>query len=79
MSVKFAEDRKAEVLIKDRDKNVEKLRIALAMSGLNLSYHYTDLLNEVMKKIDDPEFNIGDAHDIRFDWETKWLKYHEKE
>ncbi len=75
----FEKESKASVLIKDREKKIEYIRIALAMSGLGLSYQHIDLLDKVLKKIDelkDGKFSINDGTTIEAEWQEKWLQYH---
>ncbi len=80
--IDFEKDSKASVLIKDREKKIEYVRIALAMSGLGLSYQYVDLIDKVLRRIDDLEegkFSIEDATTIEHKWQEKWLQYHKKD
>lgn len=66
-----------DVKIKDRDKKIEQLRLALAMVDIGVSYPTCDLLADVMNTIDekDGEFSIKDAAEIKVVWEKRWDKY----
>jgi len=71
----------AEVLIKDRDKEVEQLRLALVLSGVNASYTTVDLIHRVqmvLKRKKD-QFSIKDAAEIEVVHGKYWDDYFSKQ
>ena len=66
-----------EVLIKDRDPNIENLRLALGMVGITINYQLTELIIKVQNVTrEHPEnFSISNATVLRKSWSDKWEKY----
>jgi len=70
-----------KVKIKDRDKEVEMLRMALNMAGINVDHVVTDLINDVFRKlvVKGGQFSMRDATDIQVNHEEKWERYFKKQ
>ena len=66
-----------EVKIKDREKEVEHLRMALAMSEFGVNYQHADLINIVVKEIQTlgDKFSLADGARILYKWKSKWEIY----
>ena len=61
----------------EREKEVNNVKIALNLVGINVDYPTTELITkslEVLKEMDD-EMNIEDASKIQVAWEEKWKEY----
>ena len=58
----------SEVLIKDRKKEIEYIRIALCMAEIHIDYQIADLINRVLKELDKQkgEFKIDDSIKILY-------------
>lgn len=69
------------VLIKDREKETEQLRLALNMSGISVNYQTTDLIKKVFDahKKHKGNFNVSHCLDIERKWEQKWHAYFKPE
>lgn len=68
-----------KVKIKDQDKNVRQLQMALNLVGINVDYITTDLIAKTLVVYSDKEgaMNLEDATDIKVEHEEKWDKYFE--
>ena len=66
-----------EVKIKDREKEVEHLRMALAMSEFGVNYQHADLINIVVKETQTlgDKFSLADGARILYKWKSKWEIY----
>lgn len=67
------------VEFKDRDAEIDALRMALNMVGVNINYETIDLVLLVQKdlKAKGPEkFSIRCAAQIASSWESCWTKYY---
>ena len=66
-----------EVKIKDREKEVEYLRMALAMSEFGVNYQHADLINMVVKETQAlrDKFSVADGVRILYKWKSKWEIY----
>ena len=66
-----------EVKIKDREKEVEHLRMALAMSEFGVNYQHADLINMVVKETQTlgDKFSLADGARILYKWKSKWEIY----
>lgn len=69
---------KNEVSVKDREKQVEYLRMALSMSEFGVSYEHADLINQVAKRVQSigGSFSLEDGSKIFVEWKEKWEKYY---
>lgn len=65
------------VPIKDRDSEVEKLRLALNMSGVQIEYTTVELVKNIFEEYKElgEDFSIKDSVRIETAWETKWSEY----
>lgn len=68
-----------DVKIKDRDVNIEYLRLALNMAGIGANYIVTDLINKLFEEVKNKKgkFSIKDSVTIECEWERKWKKHFE--
>ena len=67
-----------EVNVKDREPNIEYLRMALAMSEFGVTYEHADLINEVVSAVQayGGRFSLKEGSEIFVKWKNKWEKYH---
>ena len=56
-----------DIKIKDRETEIEYLRLALVLSGVQIDYMTTKLVNRIFKEVAKRKgkFNIGHAAEIR--------------
>lgn len=68
---------KLDVKIKDRNEDIEYLRIALVMCEIGVSYTQSDLIIRVIERLSKlkGKFAISDSVEILFKWKSEWLKY----
>ena len=66
-----------EVKIKDREKEVEYLRMSLAMCEFGVNYQHADLINMVVKETQElgDKFTLADGARILCKWKSKWEIY----
>lgn len=66
-----------EVKMKDRDKEIEMLRLVLNASGIYVNYQQAELINNVFQKFNELKgnFTIDDGYDILMNWKKKWEEY----
>ncbi len=69
-----------EVQIKDRQDEIEYLRMALAITEIGVSYEQAELINNVVNKVRlrKGNFNIHDGVKLLYAWKEKWRNYYEK-
>ena len=68
-----------EVKIKDRNKEIEFLRMACNMAEIGIDYQHADLiirLQERLKKLKG-KFSISDGVEIHHKWKQDWQNYFE--
>ncbi len=70
-------DKIMKVEIKDRNLEIEQLRMVLNMVGIGVDYEHTNLINECFNglKKKGGSFNIKDAVEIESNWAKKWDDY----
>lgn len=70
---------KPSVDIKDRDPEIEKVRLALTMSGVSIDYQTTGLVLQIIKGFQEKggEFSIRDSAKITAAHHQKWSEYFE--
>ena len=63
--------------IKDREAEVEYLRMALSMAEFYVNYESTELILQVYSalKVRNEHYNIMDSVDIHHRWREKWTEY----
>jgi len=68
-----------DVKIKDREEEIEYLRMALNMCELPVNYTQVDLIIEVVKETEKLKgnFSIKDGVKIHHGWRNKWDAYFE--
>ena len=66
-----------DVAIKDRKVEVERLRLALVMSGFGVDYSHADLLYRVQERLSiiEGDFSMSEGHDIFHKWQSDWDHY----
>ena len=67
------------VLIKDRKKEIELIRMALNMAEVGVNYETTELIITVIeqqKKLGG-KFSLEDGCNIFSEWQNKWNNYYE--
>lgn len=61
---------------KDREPEVEKMRMALAMCEFVLNYEQTEFILEVIEAVKENEnFSMNDASEMIFAWQNRWREY----
>jgi hypothetical protein len=65
------------VPVSDYEKEISQLQIAFNSVGLNVTYITTDLINKVIKCVQEKkgEMTIMDGCKIKSEHEDKWVKY----
>jgi hypothetical protein len=66
-----------DVKIKDRKTDIEYLRLSLVLSGVQIDYATTDLINDLFSAVKKKKgkFSISDAIEIRAAHEAKYRDY----
>ena len=62
--------------IKDRDKDIEFIRLGLCAAFVSISYQDADLVNRIMTAVKKKKgkFNLEDAVTIRHEWDEEYKK-----
>ena len=68
------------VAVKDRQRDVEYIRIALNCVEIGIGYRQADLINRTLVVLarNKGKFSISDAADIQVKWEKDWTDYFEE-
>ena len=66
-----------KVKFKDRNPEIENLRLALAMVSINCDYPDIELLLQVQESVKEHgrKFSIDHESHIEWHWDEKWKKY----
>jgi len=69
-----------DILIKDRKKEIEILRMALNLSEIWMDYESTDLLVRVQDKLNKKKgkFSLNDGVEIFHKWKEEYREYYKK-
>lgn len=70
-----------EVKIKDRKEEIEYIRIVLNIAGIGVDYTNADLINRVMKELNNlkGKFSVSDGVTILYKWKEDWQNYFEEQ
>ena len=69
------------VKIKDREKSVEYLRLALVMAEIGIDYETCELIKKMNSEVTrlKGSFTVDDASRIKAEWVERWESYHKKQ
>lgn len=72
---------KNDVEIKDRENEVEYLRMVLNICQVNIDYTHADLINRVTKALHKRKgsFTVNEGVELFYQWKQDWEVYFEKE
>lgn len=66
-----------DVKIKDRKEEIEHLRLAFNIAGVNVEYLTVDLIVRIQEKLNQlkGKFTLEDGVSIQHDWRKDWDNY----
>jgi hypothetical protein len=66
-----------EVLVKDREREIEFIRIVLCMAEIHVDYQIADLIRRLLKELEikKGEFTIEDSIKILYKWKEDYRNY----
>lgn len=66
-----------EIDHKDKKEEIEFLRMACNIAGINLNYTQVDLILRLQERVTKlkEEFSLADGAEIHQNWQLEWQKY----